>query len=58
MDPAPLRRVELELDPDTKAIRSAVLTRQLNGEIVGTLTFTLLETATQPDRAYEVRGHA
>ena len=51
------RRLELELDPDTKVIRSAVLTRQLNGEVVGTLTFTLTESAVQPDRAYEVRGH-
>lgn len=51
------RRVELVLDPDTKVIRSAVLTRQLNGAPVGTLTFTLIESTTQPDRAYEVRGH-
>lgn len=51
------RRIELELDPATKAIRTAVLTRQINGEPVGTLTFTLLETATQPDHLYDVRGH-
>lgn len=57
-NPTPrFRRVELELDPDTKVIRKAVLTRQINGEPVGTLTFTLVDTAAQPDRAYEVRGH-
>lgn len=57
-NPTPrFRRVELELDPETKAIRSAVLTRQVNGEPVGTLTFTLVETAAQPDRTYDVRGH-
>jgi len=51
------RQVELELDPDTKVVRSAVLKRMLNEEIVGTLTFKLIETTTLPDDAYEVTGH-
>lgn len=50
-------QVALELDPDTKAIRKAVLTRRVNGETVGTLTFTLVETAQLPDDQYTVRGH-
>jgi RNA polymerase sigma-70 factor (ECF subfamily) len=51
------RQVELELDPETKVIRSAVLRREVNGETVGTLTFTLVETANLPDDRYDLRGH-
>ena len=36
--------VTLELDPATKVIQKAVLSRRVNGETVGTLTFTLIET--------------
>jgi hypothetical protein len=54
---ARFRQVELELDPATKAIRKAVLKRTLNGEVVGTLTFTLAETADLPEESYDVRGH-
>lgn len=49
--------VGLELDPDTKVIRKAVLRRQMNGETVGTLTFTLVETGDLPDDQYDIRGH-
>jgi hypothetical protein len=49
--------VGLDLDPETKVIRKAVLNRQLNGEPVGTLTFTLAETGDLPDDQYEIRGH-
>lgn len=51
------RHVELELDPETKVIRSAALRREVNGETVGTLTFTLVETAELPDDRYDLRGH-
>lgn len=50
-------RVALELDPDTKVIRRAELTRQLNGETVGKLTFTLVDTGNLPDDQYDLRGH-
>jgi hypothetical protein len=51
------RYVELELDPETKVIRKAILKRMINGEVVNTMRFTLLETADQPEGAYELRGH-
>jgi len=51
------RQVELELDPETKVIRSAVLKRLLNGEVVGTLAFKLIETADLPANSYEAAGH-
>lgn len=51
------REIAMELDPATKLIQSASFKRQLEGEPAGSLTFTLLETATQPDDAYELRGH-
>jgi hypothetical protein len=51
------RSVALTLDPDTKVVRRAVLTRQANGETVATLTFTLVDTAPQPDESYGPRGH-
>jgi hypothetical protein len=51
------RFVELELDPTTKAVRYAMFRRQLNGENIGTLTFTLLETAHRPDADYTLAGH-
>ena len=55
---ARIRKVELELDPATKVVRRAVLHRFLAGEPMGTLTFTLAETATQPDNFYTYQGHA
>ena len=54
---ARFRKVELELDRDTKVVRRAVLHRSINGESVGTLTFTLTETTTQPDDFYGPRAH-
>ncbi len=49
--------VALELDPETKVIQKAVLSRRVNGETVGTLTFTLTETAKLADDQYTVAGH-
>jgi hypothetical protein len=54
---ARFRQVELELDPDTKAVRSAVLHRSLNGQPEGKIRFTLLETATQPADFFTLEGH-
>ena len=51
------RTVKLELDPITKIVQRAEFQRQLNGEPVGTLRFTLLETANQPDEMYTLLGH-
>jgi hypothetical protein len=49
--------ISLTLDPVTKVIRQAVLTRQANGETVATLTFALTDAAPQPDESYDLRGH-
>lgn len=58
MNPNPkFSHVALDLDPETKVIRKATLTRQINGTTVGTLTFTLVESADLPDDQYELRGH-
>ncbi len=54
---ARFRQVELELDPDTKAVRSAVLYRYLNGQPEGKIQFTLIETATQPADFFTLEGH-
>lgn len=51
------RKVELELDPATKVVRTAVLHRYLAGEPMGTLTFTLAETGTNAGDFYTVKGH-
>lgn len=51
------RKVELELDPDTKAVRSAVLHRYLNGVPEGTIRFTQTATATHTDDFYTLEGH-
>ena len=51
------RHVKLELDPLTKIVQRAEFQRQLNGEPAGTLTFSLLETASQPDEMYTLLGH-
>lgn len=52
-----LERVELFLDPKTKVVRRAVMTRQLNGETVARVEFALEEAANQPDAFYSPRGH-
>jgi len=49
--------VAITLDTETKVIREAVLTRQVNGETVANITFTLAGTGPQPDDRYELRGH-
>lgn len=54
---ARIRRVELELDTDTKTVRSAVLHRFLNGQSEGKISFTLVETATKPTDFYTLDGH-
>lgn len=54
---ARFRQVELELDPDTKVVRSAVLHRYLNGQPEGKIQFTLVETATQPADFFTLEGH-
>jgi hypothetical protein len=54
---ARFRQVELELDPQTKVVRRAVLHRFLNEESVGSLVFLFSETTTKPDDFYSVKGH-
>ena len=58
LNPTPgFRRIELTLDPVTKVMQSARLWRVMNGEVVGTLTFTLVETKQIDPAQYELRGH-
>ena len=54
---ARIRKLELELEPGTKAVRKAVLHRYLNGAFEGTITFTLTETGTKADDFYTLKGH-
>jgi hypothetical protein len=54
---ARVRKIELELDPNTKAVRTAVLHRYLNGQPEGSLRFTLTETTTKPADFYSLEGH-
>lgn len=54
---ATLRWAELDIDPDTKVVRRLVLQRTFHGTDVGTVTFTLEETGTQQDEAYQLEGH-
>ncbi len=54
---ARFRQVELELDPDTKAVRSAVLHRYANGVSEGKISFTQTETGTKPADFYTLDGH-
>jgi hypothetical protein len=51
------REIALELDANTKEIQKATFKRQVNNEPAALLSFKLLATGTQHDRAYEVRGH-
>lgn len=53
-----LSKVVIELDPKTKIVRKAVLTRAMNGETIGAIEFTLLETASLDEKKYEYRTHA
>ncbi len=54
---ARIRKVELELEPETKTVRKAVLHRYLAGVFEGSITFTLTDTASQPDDFYTLKGH-
>lgn len=54
---ARFRKVELELDRDTKVVRKAVLHRFANGESVGAVTFTLAEATPKPNDFYGLRAH-
>jgi hypothetical protein len=54
---ARFRKVELELDPERKVVRTAVLHRTLAGEPVGTIAFTLTDSAPLADDYYTVSGH-
>ncbi len=49
---ARLRSVTLDIDPDTRVIHRVVLERNLGRQRAGRSTFTLLETAQQPDDFY------
>ena len=53
-----LSNVMIELDPKTKIVRKAVLTRAMNGETIGSIEFALLETAALDEKKYEYRTHA
>ena len=50
-------RVELEMDPTTKVVQQAELTREIHGRTAATLTFTLEETGHLPDDQYTLAGH-
>jgi hypothetical protein len=54
---ARFRQVELELDPDTNAVRSAVLHRSTAGVSEGKISFTQTETGTKPADFYTLEGH-
>lgn len=53
-----ISKVEIELDPRTKVVRKAVLTRTMNGDTLGSIAFDLIETATLDEKRYEYRSHA
>ncbi len=53
-----IARVEIELDPKTKIVRRAVLTRTMNGDTLGSIEFDLVETAALDEKRYEYRSHA
>lgn len=50
-------QVELEMNPTTKVVNKAILKREFRGKIVGTLAFTLQDTAHLPDDQYTLPGH-
>jgi len=50
-------RVTLEIDPRTKVIRKAIQKRTIGNDLIGTFTYTLIETSNIPDTYYELRGH-
>jgi hypothetical protein len=52
-----LRSARLELDAETKVVRRLVLERVRQGELLATVTYTLIETQTQDDKKYQLEGH-
>jgi hypothetical protein len=50
-------QVTLDLDPRTKVIRKAVQKRTIGNDLIGTFTYTLVETGRLPDLKYELRDH-
>jgi hypothetical protein len=50
-------QVTLELDPRTKVIRKAVQRRTVGTDLIGTFTYTLIETGRISDSQYDLRGH-
>jgi hypothetical protein len=52
-----LRAAVLEIDAETRVLRRLVLHRTRRGEPLATVTFTLVETRTQPDDTYTLEGH-
>ncbi len=53
-----ISKVAIELDPKTKIVRKAVLTRSVNGDTLGSIEFTLLETASPDKIQYDYPAHA
>ena len=53
-----ISKVAIELDPKTKMVRKAVLTRSMNGDTLGSIEFTLLETAAPDKVKYDYAAHA
>jgi hypothetical protein len=51
------RSLDLVIDEQTNVLQSLTLQRQYQGEPLGELQFTLVDTAPQPDSAYTLAGH-
>ncbi len=47
----------LEIDSETRVVRRLILRRVRMGQPLARVTFTLVETSTQPDTAYQLDGH-
>lgn len=52
-----LQSVVLEIDPETRVIRRATLTRTVRGQRIATVTFSLLDTRPQDESRYRLEGH-
>jgi hypothetical protein len=56
--PWPVRGAVLDVDAETRVLRRLVLQRTTrDGRPLATVTFTLIETQTQDDLRYQLRGH-
>jgi len=55
---ARISKVSIELDPKTKTVQKAVLTRAMNGDTIGSIEFTLIETAALDEKKYEYLTYA